>query len=101
MHTNIIKRHSKILILLFIYPLQTSSTKLNDDDEENRPGKESIQSKNRKKPISRGLMQDKEKEKEKLNSNEEGGERKQTRARKQVEYNTFVDRNELLDNETL
>jgi hypothetical protein len=46
-------------------------------------------------------MQDKEKEKEKSNSNEEGGEHKPTRAPKQVEYNAFVDRNELLDNETL
>ncbi len=46
-------------------------------------------------------MQDKEKEKMKLNSNEEGGERKRTRAPKQVEYSVFVDRSELLDNETL
>jgi hypothetical protein len=35
-----------------------------------------MKQKKRKKPISRGLMQDKEREKEKLNSNEEGGERK-------------------------
>jgi hypothetical protein len=55
----------------------------------------------REKPISRGLIQDKENEKMKLNSNEEGGERKRTRAPKQVEYSAFVDRSELLDNETL
>jgi hypothetical protein len=57
--------------------------------------------KERKKPISRGLMQDKENEKMKLNSNEEGGESKRTRAPNQVEYSAFVGRSELLDNETL
>jgi len=90
--------HYKILIILSIYSLQLPSTQL--DDEENCPGREHIEQK-RKKPISRGLIQDKEKEKKKLNSNEEGGERKRTRASKQVEYNAFVARNELLDNETL
>ena len=53
------------------------------------------------KPISRGLIKDKENEKMKLNSNEEGGERKLTRAPKQVEYSAFVERSELLANETL
>jgi hypothetical protein len=44
---------------------------------------------------------EREREKEKLNSNKEGGERRPSRARKQIEYNTFADRNELLDNEAL
>ena len=60
--------------------------------------------KRKKKPVSRGLMQDKEKEKMKLNSNEEGGERIRTRVPQRsqlLEHNAFVDRNELLDNETL
>jgi hypothetical protein len=69
-------------------------------DEENCQERVRIKQK-RKKPFSRGLMEDKETEKEKLNSNEEGGEHKRTRAPKQVEYNAFVDRNELLDNGTL
>ncbi len=69
-------------------------------DEENCQERVRIKQK-RKKPFSRGPMQDKGAEKEKLNSNEEGGERRRTRVPKQVEYNAFVDRNELLDNGTL
>jgi hypothetical protein len=86
--------HHKILIQLSIYSLKLPSTQLND--EENCPGSE-----RKKEAYFQGSMQDKEKEKMKLNSNEEGGERKRTRAPKQVEYSVFVDRSELLDNETL
>lgn len=41
---------------------------------------ENIEGKKEKKPVSRGLRQDKENEKMKLNSNEEGGEHIRTRA---------------------